>query len=133
MELRTFGAVLSFALAGEEASLVRVNELLADGGCDPIRADLERLLQMKTRHLKNLERLRREQVVEMILEAIVGLESTDFPDPPYPNDSGPGEALRWLLSREKRAASFLALAAEKIRQKEVSRIFVRIGREKGGL
>ncbi|MFW9767236.1 MAG: hypothetical protein ACFFF9_01365 [Candidatus Thorarchaeota archaeon] len=78
MELGTFGAILKYAMEVEQeistfyktASEVTKDNDLAD--------QFRELHKREEKRLKTLERIRRENVTEMILEPIVGLDSDDY-------------------------------------------------------
>jgi len=74
MELGTFGAILGFAIKLEERG-ADFYDKVAQRGLGELF--VQRAGQCRRRAMR-LERARRESVVEMILEAIHGLESEDY-------------------------------------------------------
>jgi rubrerythrin len=75
VELTTFGAVVKFAL-GIEAEVSSFYESAIGVATDPdFRKLLERLFHRGQKRIKTLMRVRRENVTEMILEPIAGLDS----------------------------------------------------------
>ncbi len=75
MELTTFGAVVKFAL-DVETEVSRFYESALGATTDPdLRKLLESLFHRGQKRIKTLLRVRRENVTEMILEPIAGLNS----------------------------------------------------------
>jgi len=116
MELGTAGAVLGFALELEKQAASFYQETLAEvAGDAPLREVMEQLAQRHGRRVKRLERLRREQVTEMILEPIRGLE-----DNPYRIqvevrlDAEAGQLVAQAVRVEENIKSFLEAAAAKL-------------------
>jgi len=118
MELGTAGAVLSFALELERQAASFYQEALAHPKVSEgtrVRGVLEQLAQQQRRRVKRLERLRREQVTEMILEPIRGLE-----DEPYriqvevqPRAEA-SQVVAQAIRMEENIKSFLEAAAAKL-------------------
>jgi rubrerythrin len=75
VELTTFGAVVKFAL-DVETEVSRFYESALGATTDPnLKKLLENLLHRGEKRIKTLMRVRRENVTEMILEPIAGLDS----------------------------------------------------------
>ena len=78
LDLGTFGAIIKFALEIEGS----VSEFYTKAGetakNDTLVELLGELVTRSQKRLKTLERIRRENVTEMILEPIEGLESDSF-------------------------------------------------------
>jgi rubrerythrin len=78
MELNTFGALLKFALELEEAA-ARFYEKAAKAARDEApRSGLAARAESARKNRQRLERVRREQVNEMLLESIEGLRESDY-------------------------------------------------------
>ncbi|MFX1482983.1 MAG: hypothetical protein ACFFCP_07325 [Promethearchaeota archaeon] len=78
MELGTFGAILKFAMETEE-NVAKFYKTVSDLVEDQNRAILyQNLFRRGEKRLKTLERVRRENVTEMILEPITGLDSENY-------------------------------------------------------
>jgi len=76
MELNTFGALLKFALELEEAA-ARFYEGAANAARDEaLRNALAARAESAKKNTQRLERVRREQVNEMLLESIEGLRES---------------------------------------------------------
>ena len=92
---------------------------------DKIAATLEK-------NRKNLLRTRQENVTEMILEPIAGLNSGDFEmNPGDPGAMSPEELKKTARKIEVRAVEFYQTAAQKIETlKEVSRALKMVGKKR---
>mgnify|MGYP005865881817 CR=1 FL=1 len=110
--LSTFGAVLTFAIDLE----ARLHDYYRAAG----RAD--RAQEADKRRVK-LERVRRESVLEITLEAIEGLDAGDYAL--NLNDT----TAAGQQANERTAARFYAAAAPKINVREAQRVLERCGRE----
>lgn len=110
--LNTFGAVLTFAIELE----ARLHDYYRAAG-QPDRAQ-----EADKRRVK-LERVRRESVLEITLEAIEGLDAGDYPL--NLEDTTPAGQ----QANEQTAARFYAAAAPKINVREAQRVLERCGRE----
>lgn len=79
LELGTFGAVMSFALELEHASEAFYKQLHGSTSDSTLKPVLEKILARCSVRISTLERVRRENVTEMILEPIRGINSDSFP------------------------------------------------------
>ncbi|MGD8250811.1 MAG: hypothetical protein PVH30_01765 [Desulfobacterales bacterium] len=130
MPLSSFGAILTFAET-MEASDAGFYRKLAVVAVD--KAPLfEQFAADGEKNVKTLQRVRRENVTEMILEPI-----SDFFRAPYGIDPGDpsaldsGQALAASTVLEKRAVDFYQTASQKIRAlPEVSRSLKRLGKKR---
>jgi hypothetical protein len=126
MELNTFGAVMGFAVDLEQ----RAGEWYAraaSSASPALAARLQELGEARAKRKKLMERVRRENVTEMILEPISGLDGA-----PYEADAqvgaGDTELLRQALLREEQAEQFYLAASAKLSIPEVARIFKKVAR-----
>ncbi len=109
MPLNSFGAILTFAETLESRDAAFYGGLAAAG------TPYEGFAGEGRKHIQILQRTRRENVTEMILEPI-----QDFTREPYDTDPGdpsalsPEEARAAAAALETRAAEFYRAAAEKI-------------------
>jgi hypothetical protein len=115
MELGTFGAILKFALDVED----QVSAFYKSAAALPVNRNLGTIfLELSSRgekRLKTLERIRRENVTEMILESIVGLNSDDYIITTKIPESADDEVLKQLaISIETTLQDFYKTAAIKI-------------------
>ncbi len=79
LELGTFGAVMSFALELEHASEAFYKKLYGSTSDPTLKPVLEKILSRCPIRVSTLERVRRENVTEMILEPIRGINSDSYP------------------------------------------------------
>jgi hypothetical protein len=115
MELGTFGAIMKFALATEDA--VRAfYDSAAESAKDPRLVSLFRELSTRgLRRTETLMRIRRENTTEMILEPIAGLDSASYELVVSLPDNVDDLSLRELaISMESRLHQFYMDAADKI-------------------
>ncbi|HRE47122.1 MAG TPA: hypothetical protein PLD47_05305 [Aggregatilineales bacterium] len=112
--LNTFGAILTFAIGLEET----LRDYYTAAG------DAERATAAENRRVR-LERVRRENVVEITLEPIDGLNEADYTL--NLADTSPTA----VTAAGQTAARFYAEVAPKINAKEAQRALERCGREYG--
>jgi hypothetical protein len=133
MELSAFGAVIKFAMDREEDVAARVTALAGDDSSslgelgDEIRADARKSVGL-------LERTRREHVNELVLEPVVGLESSDYELQELPSSglTGP-QAFEHLARTLDTMIRFYTEAAARITNPEAKRTFGRIAKAKARL
>jgi rubrerythrin len=115
VELGTFGSILKFALDIEteasefyrSASGLLVSQNLA--------AMFHELTNRGEKRVKTLERVRRENMTEMILEPIIGLDSDAYTFISKIPESADDEALRQIAARiETALQKYYSTAAKKI-------------------
>lgn len=111
MELGTFGAILKYAMEIEQ-EVNKFYESAASVAKDQKLVDkFMELHKRGEKRLKTLERVRRENVTEMILEPIVGLDSDDYKIETEISETG---LIDTALSIEKTLHGFYSEAAIKI-------------------
>jgi hypothetical protein len=119
MDLGTFGAIMGFALELEQSA--------ADFyGKSPENALFVELAQGTEKRLQKLERARRENVAEMILESITGLDGDHYT---VDLDAEGGDTAEQALKLEQAAADFYRAAAAKMPIREIVRLFERLAKE----
>lgn len=129
MELATFGAVLGFAM-DLERQLVALYRKLQSNASGELSARLAQAMEAAEKRAKLLERVRRENVAEMILEPISGFRSEDYALEGAPETrAGPEASVEIWRRAEQRAVSFYILGAQKLPIPEVQRVFERLARE----
>lgn len=131
MSLSTFGAILGFAAEMVKYSRETYEGLVEKAKHPALREVLQSLWNEAGKHLVLMEQTRRENVTEMILEPIAGLERKDFEidlDPSRCTEDH--HLLELTLSLEERERRFFNEASEKIPLPEVSRVFKKIARKK---
>ena len=120
MQLGTFGAIFSFALELEQQA-VDFYESAAQGS---LEATFTGRAEKGRKRISRLERARQEQVAEMILESIVGLDGDDYPIQPEA-----GEAVAQAIELEETLRRYYVDASAKMPVREVARLFDRMARE----
>jgi rubrerythrin len=130
MELGTLGAVLAFAvkLEGQGAELY---EEVASLAKDPPASEVFlSLAEAKRKRKKHVERSRREYVNEMLLEPIVGLNTSDYlveTDVSSKNDYD--TAWRFATELEESSQRLYLDAAELITLPQLARVLKKLGQE----
>lgn len=115
MELKTFGGVLRFAIELETKIIALYEEMSRDKRCQGARQDWLDLLREHKKCLDLLERTRRENVAEMILEPIRGLSSDDYDlQTAFTPEMSYLDVVKLALKLEERSQEFYANSAEKI-------------------
>lgn len=115
MNLGTFGAILKFALdtendVGEFYSSVRTMEI--NQNLAKLVSDLAQRSQTR---IKTLERIRRENTTEMILEPITGLDSDRYmPMTQIPSDATEALVKEAVFNIERALQTFYRTAAGKV-------------------
>lgn len=130
MELGTLGAILRFALELEEKTLGFYQEATRQVGQPQLQELFREYARRGRRRRELLQRTRREDTAEMILEPITGFFSEDYePDCDLPSGAGSAKVLEKALALEKKTARFYEVAASKVGIIEVTRAFRKLGRE----
>lgn len=115
MELGTFGAIMRFALEVENevtSFYESAKELVED---QELAGLFDILADRGQKRAKTIERVRRENVTEMILEPITGLDSETYkPVTVIPEDPDDGAIQEVAVEIEKNLQSFYAQSALKI-------------------
>ncbi|HYA91432.1 MAG TPA: hypothetical protein VEK32_08030 [Thermodesulfobacteriota bacterium] len=131
MALSTFGAIMGFA-----AEMIRQTkdayETLVERAKNPaLRETLQAFLGEGGKNYSLMEKTRRENVTEMILEPITGLHQEDYEinlkmlDP-----MGDVDVLRVAMILEEREKKFFRDASSKVPLPEVARVFRKIAQKK---
>jgi hypothetical protein len=124
--LNTFGAILSFAIDLE----ARLGEYYtaAAGGTADLAEQFEEYARKSAKRGQRLTAIRQENVTEMILEPIAGLNAEDYLIDFDPDTAG-GAALAEAIRLETRAERFYAEAGPKLNVTEARRAFQRLAQE----
>ena len=131
MDLSTFGAIMGFA-----AEIVRGAEetyqVLSEKARDPVlKATLKELAVEAAKNQSLMEKTRRENVTEMILEPITGLHEEDYEvDLKEWGQTEDTDLLKIALLLEERGNRFFRDASAKVPLPEVARIFRKAGQKK---
>jgi hypothetical protein len=131
MPLINFGSILGFAEELENQELAFYSDAARNEACLAYREFFSGFAQEAQRNIKTIQRTRRENVTEMILENIEG-----FTRGPYRLESGPAgemdaaEVLETARKLEERSARYYTAAADKLKaQLEVARALKLIGKK----
>jgi len=102
-DITSFGTLLGFAQALEEAAAALAAQAAAPE--DAARALCESCAKMHAKRARELARLRRERLNEVVLQPVAGMDRADYlPDALLPEDRE--QALAHLGEIEERAARF---------------------------
>ena len=131
MPLINFGSILSFAEELEKQDLAFYGDAVLNEKCSMYSALFSQFAKEAQKNIKNIQRIRRENVTEMILENIEG-----FTRAPYCVECGrlaemeAGEVLETARSLEDRSIRYYTAAAEKLKvQSEVGRALKLLGKK----
>ncbi len=132
MPLTNFGAILNFAEALERRDREDFRSFSDNPDCSANKTLFEQFAKECEKNIKTIQRIRRENVTEMILEPI-----RDFSRRPYSakceccESMGINDALSSCKSISEKAEDFYTKAAEKLKaQPEVARALKRIGKKR---
>ncbi|GAB6905224.1 conserved hypothetical protein [Desulfosarcina cetonica] len=133
MPLTNFGAILNFAETLEQTDMTFYEAAAAAVPDAPRKALYTTLAKENKKNVSLVQRTRRENVTEMILEPIQDFERTRYQVPTADAvHMDPTAILPAALSREARAIRYYTDAAEKIRAlPEVSRALTSLAKKRG--
>ena len=130
MALSTFGAIMGFAaqMVGQTRDTYRA---LIEKAKDPALKELLQALAVeKEKNYSLMEKTRRENVTEMILEPVTGLHEEDYKvDLQELEQKDDADVLRVALILEQREKNFFQDASTKLPLPEVARIFRKISQK----
>ena len=131
MALSTFGAIMGFAaeMIGQTKGTY---ETLVEKAKNPaLRETLQAFLGEGGKNYSLMEKTRRENVTEMILEPVTGLHQEDYEINLKMSDPmGDIDVLRVAMILEEREKKFFGDASSKVPLPEVARIFRKIAQKK---
>ena len=131
MTLSTFGAIMGFA-----AQMVRQTETLYKTMIQKVenpvlREALQLLLEEEGKNYSLMERTRRENVTEMILEPIAGLDQSDYEiEMKGMDQTEDSDLMKMALILEERERRFFSEVSDKVPLPEVGRIFRKVAQKK---
>jgi hypothetical protein len=131
MALSTFGAIMGFAAEMVGKTSVVYEAMIEKAKDRELKEVLQQLAaeEGKTRAL--MERTRREQVTEMILEPIAGLYKKEYEvDVTHMEQKDDTDLLRISLLLQTQEKRFFEDASAKVSLPEVARIFRKISKKK---
>ncbi len=130
MPLQNFGSILNFAEEIESQDRQFYAAAAGNPACAGHRALFEALAAEAARNVQTVERIRRENVTEMILEPVTGFTRAPFPES---SDGAAhmaaGQVLETARRLEQRAERYYMEAADKLKAlTEVSRALKTLGK-----
>ncbi len=135
-ELTSFGTLLKFALAIEQAAADLAGLASSREACAASCDELARCAKKHQKRGRQLERLRQERLNEVVLQPIDGMERARYvPALELPQDADAGQTIALVASVEEAAARFYDDAAEIAANvlTGVDRTFTRLARESRSL
>lgn len=112
-ELNSFGTLLKFAIALEEAAAELAALAAEQDGCERWRDVLGVCARKHARRGQRLERLRRERLNEVVLQAITGMERERYlPVRELPENGAAEPVLLTIAALEETVASFYTDGSE---------------------
>ena len=132
MPLENFGSILNFAEQIESEDQAFYEILVNNPACAEHKSVYEGLASDAQKNVKNIQRTRRENVTEMILEPIKDFVRAPFCEECQGADSlSAAEALETAKRLEERGLRYYTEAAEKIKaQPEVARALKMVGKKR---
>ena len=131
MTLSTFGAIMGFS-----AEIIQQTETfyktMVQKAKDPILSEALRvLLEEEGKNYSLMEKTRRENVTEMILEPITGLHQSDYEvEMKGMDQTKDADLLKMALTLEERERRFFSEVSDKVPLPEVGRIFRKVAQRK---
>ena len=130
MELGTLGAVLRLAIELEGRSAEFYQEAASLAKHSLAEGVFLTLAEAKRKRKELLERSRRENINEMLLEPIAGLKGSDYlMETDLSSEMGYYEALRLAIEWEEKSRKFYVDAAGRVNLLEVTRVFEKLAEE----
>ena len=130
MELGTFGAILTYALEFEDNVTAFFTEAAESAGQGEIGEVFAGLAKAGRKRLKALERTRRENVAEMILEPISDFQSEDYAcEATVSSGDATTDLVTKALELEGTAVAYYTVASDKVSVPEVARILKKMAEQ----
>lgn len=130
MALSTFGAIMGFAAEMVGQTRDTYKALIGKAKNPALKEVLQELAVEKGKNHSLMEKARRENVTEMILEPVTGLHEEDYEvDLKGLEQKDDADLLRLTLILEQREKKFFQDASTKLPLPEVARIFRKISRK----
>lgn len=125
--MNTFGALLRFALELEERAAALYRQAARAARDARLKTALEGLAREGERHRQRLERERRENINEMLLESVHGMRADDYRLELQPSlEARDPELLQMARRSEEILERFYLDAASRLSVPEVARSLVRL-------
>ena len=132
MQLNNFGSILNFAADLEAKDEAFYQSALKNSECASYKPVFEQISSDCQKNLKTIQRTRRENVTEMILEGIADFASTAYEiEHGAAEDMKGKDVLKIARNLEKRAEQYYLDAAEKIKAlSEVARALKQLAKKR---
>jgi rubrerythrin len=131
MALGTFGAIMGFAAEMVQQTRTFYRTMVQKANDPVLREALQVLLEEEGKNHSLMERTRRENVTEMILEPITGLHPGDYEiESEGMDQSKDANLLKMALLLEEREGRFFSEVSDRIPLPEVGRIFRKVAQKK---
>jgi rubrerythrin len=131
MSLTTFGAIMAFSFEMVRYALDTYSAAVQKAKDPALKETLEALLQEANKNLVLMEQIRRENITEMILEPIHGLQRADYEmDITLSDQTQDSGLVKAALSVEKKMRKFLYDASAKVPIPEVRKMFLKLAQKK---
>ena len=132
MSLKNFGGVLEFAIELEKNDAAFFSKAAGNSNCSDMHELLEKFQREDQKNAKALARARQENVTEMTLEPVSGLdEGAYLEDRPDPGSMSREGVLKAVMEIEDNAQRFYQEAAERIKSlSDVGRTFQRLAKKR---
>lgn len=129
MQLGTFGAILKYAIE-IEGRAAEFYDRLAGKASGDAKAVFSELAGASRKNSQALERTRRMEMQEMILEAITGIDTKNY-EAPYEEGSDLKGTIAYAIEMEAKASKFYSDSASKLGfLANAKRVMEKIGRER---
>jgi rubrerythrin len=127
MSLTTFGAIMAFSFEMVRYALDTYSAAVQKAKDPALKETLEVLLQETKKNLVLMEQIRRENITEMILEPIHGLQRADYEmDVTLSDQTQDSGLVKTALSVEEKMRKFFYEASAKVPIPEVKKLFLKI-------
>ena len=131
MSLSTFGAIMAFSIELVRHAIETYGDAVQKAKDPVLKEALEALLHETKKNLVLMEQIRRENITEMILEPIHGLQRADYEMEITLSDQTQDSGLvKTALSVEKKMRKFFYEASGKVPIPEVEKLFLKIVQKK---
>ena len=131
MTLSTFGAIMGFSVEMVQQTETFYKTMLQKAKDPVLREALQVLLEEEGKNYSLVEKTRRENVTEMILEPIAGLHRADHEiEMKGMDQTMDADLLKTALVLEERERRFFSEVSEKVPLPEVGRIFRKMAQKK---
>jgi len=129
VQLGTFGAILKYAIEIEDAASLYYDELVKKAS-EGSKTSISELSNASKKNKQALERTRRMEMQEMILEAISGIDTVNY-DAKFDVPADFKAGLMNAVEIEKKATAFYSDSSKKLGfLPNVERILEKIGKER---